>query len=448
VRLRYAIAAAILPVVAASGWAASASAGALDASSTALRAAAAQTDLLEAENLSLPAQLGGRRADRTASAGASLIVWSTGTATGSFSTTAPRTMMLRARGEACAGWPRMRVLVDATEVVRTTVSSPVWVSLRPSSVIPAGSHRIAVSFLNDHRETACDRNLYLDAVSFGTPPSTTTPRPTVSPTATATATPRSTVSPTPTATPSPAGTVLFDADVARRGLSAYASSQNAQRITVVDDPVLGAARKVLKFTVHESDNQLTGNPRAQVETAQVFREGQDIYVGWSAYYPGDWPAALPSGGWITQAEIYGPPYAGGAPVRIGAQNGTTRPALVLTNGATVPWRSTATAGDGGPRRGIWYDFVLRERLSRNAADAVVELWLNTGQGWQKQQLSGQETLHVPTVTSANGQGANYSALKLYYAAGMHLPNPLTVYYADHRVATSFAAAAPRSYGPS
>lgn len=239
---------------------------------------------------------------------------------------------------------------------------------------------------------------------------------------------------TPTADP---GRTLFDSAIATRGLSAYASVHNAHRISVVDDPVRGSARKVMKFTVHESDNQLTGNPRAQAETAKQFDDGDDIYIGFSMMFPSDYPSTLPAGGWMTFAEVYGPPYAGGAPIRIGAQNGSTAPAMILGNGAAVPWRMASL------QRNVWYDFVLRERLSFSASTGFVELWVNSGSGWTKQLLSGRDRLPLATLGTANGGGANYHKIAAYRKAGMF--PVVTHYFADHCISTSFAGAAPRSH---
>jgi hypothetical protein len=243
--------------------------------------------------------------------------------------------------------------------------------------------------------------------------------------------------------PRPAGEVLFDADVARRGLSAYAEVIHPERITVVDDPVLGARRQVMRFTVHDDDTGPTENPRAQVETPRMFRDGDEVWVGWSTLFPADWPERLPPGGdaWLTLSEFHGPPYDGAAPVKLGMRSGTD----------AVTWQRTASHGwdipwESGPiRKEHWYDHVLHVKLSGDAATGFVELFVDAGEGWQQQALGGAARLHMRTLEEANGAAANYHKLALYRLRGLY--PVLTVFHAEHRVATSFDAAAPRSHAP-
>lgn len=241
------------------------------------------------------------------------------------------------------------------------------------------------------------------------------------------------------------GTVLFDADVADRGLAAYAAVHNGHRIEVVDDPgPLGAARKVLRFEVHESDNQLTGDPRAQAETPELFREGDDIWIGYSTYFPASWPDRLPPGSdnFVTFAEVYGPPFQGASPVKLSMRGGSE--ALTFQRNDTYDW--DLPWEEGPIQKNTWYDWVVREKLSRDDDTGFVEIYRNTGAGWEAVPLFGQTRLYTRTLDASNSQGPQYHKIALYYAAGMGLRSPLVMYFADHKVATSFALAAPRSYG--
>ena len=247
--------------------------------------------------------------------------------------------------------------------------------------------------------------------------------------------------PRASAEPAAAPDVLFDADVGHRGLSAYAAVVHRNRVAVVDDPVLGRARKVMRFTVYDSDTGPTADPRAQVETARRWGEGADIYVGFSLLLPRGWPAQLPQGGssWLTLAEVYGPPYAGASPVKVGMGSGV--PALSVQRNATYDWD---VAWRKGPiLTGRWQDFVIHERLSKDPAKGFFEIWTNTGSGWHQGKVEGRDRLYMRTLDASNGGGANYSALKLYRKAGMF--PVLTCYFAEHRVARTFTAAAPHSY---
>lgn len=240
----------------------------------------------------------------------------------------------------------------------------------------------------------------------------------------------------------PTGQVLFDANVAQAGLGNYAATQNPNRITIVNDPILGASRKVMNFTVFNTDDQLTGNPRAQVETEHMFNAGDEIWVGWCTLFPSSFPDSLPPGGasWLTFAEVYGPPYDGASPVKFGMRSG--QQALTWQRNDTYAWD---IPWEKGPiQKNIWYDFVVHELLSTNGAVGFAEVYLNTGSGWVQQQLLGQSRLYMSTLDASNSGGANYHKLALYYQSGMY--TQLTLYHGEHRVGTSFDVVDPHSYG--
>lgn len=247
---------------------------------TGLAGATTGAHRVEAESLYLERSAGEVRTSRSASGGASLLIWSNATASKRIHVATPGVLRVRARAQNCHGSPHMKVSVDGTPVLSTSVRSTKWRTYRATAATSAGWHRISVSFVNDRLTAECDRNLEVDRLSFGhsggqvtaTAPAPTSPAP--STTSASSTRPSPTSAPpstgTPTPAPSPTGRPLFDSALASRGLGAYASVHNAHRVSVVNDPVLGSARKVLKLTVHEADNSLTGNPRAQLETAKQF----------------------------------------------------------------------------------------------------------------------------------------------------------------------------------
>jgi endoglucanase len=79
------------------------------------------------------------------------------------------TLTLRVRGDRCAGDPAYTLTVDNAPVGGNTVGSTSWVELSHGATLPTGTHSVEVRFTNDHLQfwpPACDRNLYLDAVTF------------------------------------------------------------------------------------------------------------------------------------------------------------------------------------------------------------------------------------------------------------------------------------------
>lgn len=230
------------------------------------------------------------------------------------------------------------------------------------------------------------------------------------------------------------GTLLFDADVATHGIRKYEDHVHPERITVVDDPILGAGRKVMRFDVQDADTGPTANPRAQVCSPRILRDGDDVWFGWCTLFPEWFPERLPAGQWpfLTLAEMYGPPYGGSSPARLGMRPDTA--AISLLSGKDgVLWES------GPIRRNTWYDFALHERITPDPGSGLVELWLNTGQGWQR------EALHrMATLSATNGGGPNYHKLSSYRYAGM--VDVLTVYQGEHRIGSAMAEVAPASHG--
>ena len=234
----------------------------------------------------------------------------------------------------------------------------------------------------------------------------------------------------------------------KSGLSDYRYTTHASRIRVVDDPVLGASRKVLRFRVRRTDRGPTRNPRAQVETAYDFKHGQDRYFGFSVYFPNGFPTRLPSRSWVALgSQAYGPPYdgAGGMTLRVQETNG--RAELRWQRNETYDWDIPWRGPELSDVRSRWIDFVQRIKLHRNARVGFVELWMNTGGGWKRQKLKGRDRLYMRTYDSANGGGANNSRLSLYY--DRRIRGPLTIYHGPHRIAEAgrggFDAVAPRSY---
>ncbi len=249
--------------------------------------------------------------------------------------------------------------------------------------------------------------------------------------------------------PTPSSRLLFAANFGD-GLGEFPIQIHPERISVVDDPVLGAARKVLKFRVFNSDTGPTENPRGQLETPFDFEEGDDRYVGFAYRFGEDFPTELPRLAWVALGSVaYGPPNEGAGPVSMRVQND------VDGGGAELRWQRNETYDFDipwvGPKiadvEGRWVDLVIRTKLHSDPKVGFVELWMNTGSGWQQQRLHGRTRLYMQTYDASNGGGPNNSRLALYYRNDIE--GPLTVYHGAARIASAgpdaFASVAPRSY---
>ena len=244
-------------------------------------------------------------------------------------------------------------------------------------------------------------------------------------------------------TPPQTGESIFDADYAHKGLMAYATVWHPERISIVDDPVLGSARKVAKLTVYDGDTGPTSNPRAQMEVSHFWDEGEEFYVGVAYYFPQDFPtiAGTGSSNWVNLGEVYGPPYSGGGPNKILLKRlADGREVICLERNQNYNYDRPFVL----PLvRGRWTDLVMRIKLSQDPTVGFWEVWANQGSGYQRLLLHGQDRLYFRTMDSSNNGGANYHKVSHYRAAGMW---PVaTSYIADHRIGTSFEAVAPGSF---
>lgn len=80
---------------------------------------------------------------------------------------------LRVRGDQCAGAPAYTLTVDNVAGPSVPVTATAWTTQTVAMPLVAGTHTLEVRYANDHNVWGgCDRNLYLDAVTFtagGTP---------------------------------------------------------------------------------------------------------------------------------------------------------------------------------------------------------------------------------------------------------------------------------------
>jgi hypothetical protein len=94
-------------------------------------------------------------------------------------------------------------------------------------------------------------------------------------------------------------------------------------------------------------------------------------------------------------------------------------------------------------KGRWIDFVFHVRMSKRRATGFREQWVNVGTGWKRSLFDGKDHLRMQTMTRANAGGPNHSKVSLYYRRGSF--DEASVYFAAHKIGTSFQAVAPRSH---
>ncbi len=74
--------------------------------------------------------------------------------------------VVRAKGQECKGWPEMVVSIDGVPRLRTVVKNPGWRDFPGVAQLKPGRHLFEFSFTNDYLEGSCDRNLFVDKMTF------------------------------------------------------------------------------------------------------------------------------------------------------------------------------------------------------------------------------------------------------------------------------------------
>ena len=84
-----------------------------------------------------------------------------------FATTGLYQFEVRARGDLAAGaWPQMEIRIDQATVASIQVNSSTWGNFSTMVPVQAGTHDVAIAFVNNYYAPPEDRNLYVDKVSM------------------------------------------------------------------------------------------------------------------------------------------------------------------------------------------------------------------------------------------------------------------------------------------
>jgi hypothetical protein len=223
------------------------------------------------------------------------------------------------------------------------------------------------------------------------------------------------------------------------GVDTSANVINPGLITVTSDPFYGSKRKVLLLKVKPTDTGgVTENARAQIQTPMSYVEGQEVFIGLSVRF------ATPLWTWfLTFSEIYGAPYAGTSPFRLGIQQSN-----LIASYLSKPTDKENHLYEKPMILNQWYSFVYREILSSDPTKGEIQVWLRM-QG-QKDFTEIVSTFKGNTISPANALGPNYQKLACYYdknhtftdATQKTKVSYVQMYLADHKVGSSFDQVAP------
>lgn len=139
-------------------------------------AAQAASTTVEGESLTAtPSNSVQVRTDATASNGQILAILGNGSSQSTVTLPASGTLSMRVADRTCTGGPHMVVYSDSTVLVDTILNYAdfAYQTLTFNVDVPAGSHVVKVTFDNDLANQTCDRNIYLDKLTFSGPDSCT-----------------------------------------------------------------------------------------------------------------------------------------------------------------------------------------------------------------------------------------------------------------------------------
>lgn len=223
------------------------------------------------------------------------------------------------------------------------------------------------------------------------------------------------------------GDLLFDGGFERGSSWPSVVRESGDRVAVVTSPVR-EGRHAARLTARDSDPVTDGgNPRAQLNGPAMHREGDEQFIGWSTYFPGDFPA-VPSGAWFVFFQWHGKPYSGSPRLGFGVSpDGRIELRRDDVYGFDRVWSQPLA-------RERWIDFTVRVKWSKDPSVGFVELWVD---GAPQPFSNGQTRLAMATLQS--DQTAVQSIATNYRKKGS-IQTPVTLLHDAVKIARSCAAA--------
>jgi hypothetical protein len=203
-------------------------------------------------------------------------------------------------------------------------------------------------------------------------------------------------------------------------------------------PAPRAGKYAVQFHVLDTDVApctSTENPRAELDSPDLFSSGDDRWEAWSMYIPTSHPAPnctnCPNGTWLQVQEDYGAPFDG--PPSLGWYlDLTVSPNKFSMDRGTQynddqPWLSPIITGQ-------WVDFTVHKKFSNtNDGTGFVEAWENGN----PITFSTCNCTHLSTQTMHSTQTKLAFYMTAYRAAGLF--SSFDIYYDEVRIGTTQAS---------
>ncbi len=237
----------------------------------------------------------------------------------------------------------------------------------------------------------------------------------------------------PQPAPAPAGSPLWDGDFDHDGFGPYDLVQEAaeDRVTLVTAPVLRGGFAA-KLTTYDGDTLGGSNPRAQLNSAPQHFPGQERYVGWSTFFPADFPTIAGADAFFVFFQFHGAPYSGSPPLGWGfAPDGRIELRRNQQYGYDRVWSMPMV-------KGRWVSFVAHVNWSKDQRAGFVELWVDGVR--QTFPANGRQRLYSQTVMSDQDEGVK--TIPTNYRRKGIIPGPVTLYHDEVKVGSSYGDVAP------
>jgi hypothetical protein len=233
--------------------------------------------------------------------------------------------------------------------------------------------------------------------------------------------------------PEPSPKPFWSGDFDGGDLRQYETIQEAapDRITTVTSPARNG-RFSARLTAKDDDLLGGENPRAQLMTGPMHKPGDDRYIGWSTYFPEDFPAMDAPGAFFVFFQFHGEPDSGSPSIGFGVgADGRIELERDARYGYDRVWSAPLV-------RDRWIDFVIHVKWSKNEDEGFIELWINGNR--QTFEANGEERLYTQTIQDDQNEGVR--TIPTNYRRHGSVPGDVTVFHDEVKVGATYESVAP------
>jgi hypothetical protein len=204
-------------------------------------------------------------------------------------------------------------------------------------------------------------------------------------------------------------------------------------------PAPSQGRYAVRFGVQSTDVSPctpTGNPRAQLATGKIMRQGSEYWESYDVNFPASFPDLKPGGFFLFQ-EDYSEPWNGSPALGMDTEDVGGVDKLTIHRGAQYGYDRIWSAN---LVRGQWTRFLVHKKLAKDST-GFIELWIN---GVKQTFKNGSQKFFTQTMHS-DQSGDTRFFINSYRRAGAY-PGTVSTYYDNIRIGTTRADVDPTPGG--